>query len=227
MRGLVLTIGVLCAAASVSHADPLIANGDFESITTSDFTQTNFSATTGSFGTWHTQPANWVVESSGGPAGAGDAYAHHLQNTVRLFQGVSLAPGQLPSGSMLDLDFDYIYQSGFDGITQASVLVLGMNSGDPSVNIFAPFNDPGTLLFSSTLAPPFASDWTHFSASFSTSAEYDAIVVVFTNGAFGDNTKGLRGIDNVSLASVPEPGLALLAALGLGGVRLLRRRRRR
>lgn len=221
----VLATGILCLATSGALADPLIANGDFESITTADFTQTNFSATTGSFGTWHTQPTNWIVEPNGGPGGAGDAYARHLTNTVRLFQGTALAPGQLPSGSLLLLDFDFIYQTGFDGITQAAVHVLGMNAGDAAINIFAPFNDPGTVLFSSAIAPPFQSAWTHFSASFTTPGTYSAIAVVFTNGAFGSNTAGLRGIDNVSLASVPEPHMVLLALLGLLGIRIFRHRR--
>lgn len=48
----------------------LITNGDFESITTADLTQTDIvTGNSGTYGTWHTQPANWVV-AAGGPAGS-------------------------------------------------------------------------------------------------------------------------------------------------------------
>jgi MYXO-CTERM domain-containing protein len=224
MRGCFLGIGILCVMASAAFADPIISE-DFESITTADFTQTDFSPTTGSFDTWHTQPANWIVNSSGGPGGAGDAYAQHLQNTVRLFEGTALSPGELPAGTLVKLDFDFIYEDGFTGITQAAVLVLGLNAGDASINVFAPFNDPGTTLYSAAIAPPLVSKWTHFSDSFVMPAEFDAIAIVFTNGAFGSNADALRGIDNVSLASVPEPPAILLAALGLVAAGAIRRRR--
>lgn len=217
-----LAISLLTAGGALAQPN-LLTNGDFQA--DGSTVQSDFNSATGPYDIWLSQPANWNIVNDGlGQGGAGDFYARHLQNTVRLFQGIDLAPGQLPAGTEMQLDFDFIYQSGFTGITQSAVHVLGLEDSDGPITVFLFAGDgfpPGDVLFSSALTPPLVSDWTAFpTANFTLGQEYDSLAVVFTAGAFGDNTTGLRGIDNVNLHKVPEPAtLALLGStLVAGGV---------
>lgn len=217
-----LVVSLFTAGGALAQPN-LLTNGDFQA--DGSTVQSDFNSSTGPYDTWLSQPANWNIVNDGlGQDGAGDFYARHLQNTVRLFQGVDLAPGQLPAGTEMQLDFDFIYQSGFTGITQSAVQVLGLEDSDGPISVFLFAGDgypPGDVLYSAALTPPLADDWTAFpTANFTLSQEYDSIAVVFTAGAFGSNTSGLRGIDNVNLHKVPEPGtLALLGStLVAGGV---------
>lgn len=213
-------------AAGGAFAQNLLTNGDFQA--NGSTVQSDFNSSTGPYGTWLSQPANWNIVNDGlGQGGAGDFYARHLQNTVRLFQGVDLNPGDLPAGSELQLDFDFIYQSGFTGITQSAVQVLGLNDSDGPISVFLFGGDgypPGDVLYSAALTPPLANGWTAHTANFSVPNAYDSIAVVFTAGAFGDNTSGLRGIDNVDLHKVPEPGTLFLLGSGLFATFVARRR---
>lgn len=225
-KSTLFTFAVFLLIGSTANAFPagvnLLTDGDFESATA--FVHSDFDADTGPFNTWLTQPLQWVKEPNGGPAGAGDQYADHIQFGVRLFQGIAIGAGDLPIGSELHLAFDYIYQSGFTGISESAVHVFGMVSGDPDLRVQAPFNNPGVTLFSQALTPPLVDDWTSLSANFFVGADFDAVVVVFTANAFGANTSGLRGIDNVVLeqVDVPEPSCLLLFGMGLLGFGLRR-----
>lgn len=224
-----IVISLLSAGGALAQPN-LLTNGDFQA--DGSTIQSNFNSSTGPFNQWLSQPANWNIVNDGlGQGGVGDFYARHLQNTVRLFQGVNLAAGDLPAGTNMQLDFDFIYQSGFTGITQSAVHVLGLEDSDGPISVFLFGGDgfpPGDVLFSSALTPPLAAGWTAFpTANFNLPQEYDSMAVVFTAGAFGSNTSGLRGIDNVNLHKVPEPGTLALLGSTLVASGVFRRRFRK
>jgi hypothetical protein len=223
-----VTLLALSALFAGTAQANLIAGGDFTGVTVQD---SNLSPSSGPFGVWLGQPANLHVVNDGQGIGGNNDYLKHIQNTVRLFQGLSINPGELPAGSNLTLSFDYIYESGFTGINQSSVRVLGLKNTDGIINRFLFPGDgfpTGDILTQEAL-PHLENNWSHFSRSFHIPENYDAIAVVFTAGAFGSNTTGLRGLDNVDLSTgnnntVPEPSLLLLLGAGTVGIGLLRRR---
>jgi len=144
----------------------------------------------------------------------------------------------LGSGQTLDLLFDYVYAeaAGFD--PQARVSLIGI-AADRSYSLFGgggvdgiPYNNgdfavasPDALLGQRML--PYISSWSMNNLlSVTLSGTYSYIGVVFSSGCYGASTCGtLRGIDNVRLSTVPEPGTLGLLGLGLVGLGLSRRRK--
>ena len=164
----------------------------------------------------------WSVQSGGVCAAPCDgSFAQHVppttDNTNLLFYGLSA--GSVAAGTNLTLSFDYISSNRI-----ATVYLAGMTVGQNSLDPFAPWFDveaaptDGVLLSSVALAQ--TASWDSVSLNVTLGQSFDALVIGFAMGG----TSGARGVDNVVLQTVPEPGpLALLgrgaAALAFGALR--------
>lgn len=213
------SLGFSLLSADIVKAQNLLTNGDFQSGVQPPFQP--FDPDGSFYDQWLGNPGTppdstgnrWpVVNDGAGKDGAGDFYARHFENTLNLYQGIDASSFDI--GHKFQLHFDYVSENAFDSTDGRSVTVYGLNknansgSGDRISNFPPCCNTPGTLLYSSNTLPS-ANTWTPFSDEFTLNAEYDALVVLFTMGAFnGDGLpapEGLRGIDNVSLKKVPVP----------------------
>jgi hypothetical protein len=158
----------------------------------------------------------WSVQSGGVCAAPCDgSFAQHVppttDNTNLLFYGLSA--GSVAAGTNLTLSFDYISSNRI-----ATVYLAGMTVGQNSLDPFAPWFDveaaptDGVLLSSVALAQ--TASWDSVSLNVTLGQSFDALVIGFAMGG----TSGARGVDNVVLQTVPEPGP--LALLGLGAAAL-------
>lgn len=167
----------------------------------------------------------WGIASGGicsSPC-SGDFAQHLVQasdNTNLLFYAFD-ASG-IAAGTVLTLDLDYI-NSSRDG----RVVVAGMLNGQHSLDPFAPWFPPGDtndgiVVLDETLAT---------TGSWISTPTYEAILPqafdALALGIIMGGTTGNRGVDNVHLATVPEPGTLALLSVGLVGFGVLVRRRRR
>lgn len=219
-RGLLATVLGLWAMSV--HADLLLVE-DWEGGTTIQNAGEISGNPLNNLGTWYAFTSGtprWGLDTTGCSDPCDGTYARHLvppdgDQTNSLYYGIA---GPVSAGTTIDLSFDYIseYRGGFVGL-------LGLTGGVTVLDPFAPFwyngdgNDGEQLLADGTLA--MSSIWTGAVFSTTLTADYDALAFIVVMGG----TRGLRGIDNINVATVPEPATLALFAMGLLGVGLARR----
>jgi hypothetical protein len=204
----------LFAVASISSAN-LLVNGSFESPLVDSNSQRNEWTTGQSIGGWNVVAADTTVEQLsnpytdmyGGdfwwktPAGDQFIYLGSYPTVSEIRQDVSLATGDYTL-SFLQCAFHGDFGTG-EGAVTADVLDSNGNSllGGAQTSTTAPHADWGTVTYSFSVA----------------NAGTYGIDFLSTSGMAGN-------IDDVRLNPVPEP--ASLAALGIGAIAVIRRRKR-
>jgi hypothetical protein len=165
----------------------------------------------------------WGLTSGGiCAAPCSGTFAQHLvqssDNTNLLYYAID-ASG-LAAGTVLTLDLDYI-ASNRDG----RVVLAGMLNGQHSLDPFAPWfppDDPNDGIVVLNQALTATGSWASRSYAVTLGQQFD----VLTLGIIMGGTTGSRGVDNILLQTVPEPGALSMLGLGLIGLAFFVRRRR-
>lgn len=165
-----------------------------------------------------------VVSDAGCTAPCSGSYARHLEqssdNTNSLYYGIDYG---VSAGETFSVQFDYVSSN-----RQARVGLLGLTAGVSVLDPFAPFwfngdPDDGESLFSSAEEVlGRTGDWTSVSLTATAASSFDVLAFIVVMGG----ESGLRGIDNVQVATVPEPSALLLVLAGLMGLGAARASRR-
>jgi hypothetical protein len=228
ISSVVLSIGILLAAASMARAN-MITNGGFESPSTAN---NDFSAPTG----WTVQnglnDAMWICNMNGvwnaGRLGVapssptGEVQAYYVQQYAQFYQTLSTA---VQPNTVYTLTSDVgAVKLGVPYEFMAPTLTLGTG------NVFG--QNLLTLVSSSTPAPSpssSAGDWKTWSYTFQTGATVPTANLRVDIYMPGYTEYRLAGLDNVSLTSspIPEPSTIVLLASGLIGLLAYAWRKRR
>ncbi len=131
-------------------------------------------------------------------------------------------------GDVLELSFDYKYNTDSAADTEAKFGVYGWLEGSPVALMDQFPGADGTELIAGLLTPSGAMSTYTYTHPVGVLSRSDYIGVTFTIGdKTGDLTPGDLTVDNVKVNIVPEPSTLLLSSLGLGTVAWVRRLRKK
>ncbi|MFW6093116.1 MAG: hypothetical protein ACODAC_04015 [Pseudomonadota bacterium] len=163
-----------------------------------------------------------VVSDADCVAPCSGSYARHLEqtsdNTNSLFYGIDRA---VSAGETFAIDFDYI------ATRNGRVTLLGLQAGTSALDPFAPFwfngdpDDGESLLSGTDEVLPQSAAWTSASRTATAGSSFDALGFVVVMGGID----GVRGIDNINVATVAEPPTLALLAMGVLGLLFAQRHR--
>jgi hypothetical protein len=222
----------MVCTSPLAHA-ALITNGDFSAPL---FGSGEFMIGS-NFDKWFTWGSQYTLAS--GPTGDFARHVSYGGSDHKLVQFIDA--GSLASGSVLQLNFDYIYDQSVNAANnpKAVVSLIGISAN----RTYSMYGGAGTdgnwatsgdytvgasdVLLSQAFLD-YSDKWiTDYLLSATLSGSYFALGIIVQSGC--DNTAvdcdNFRGVDNFGLISVPEPSTLALFGLGLIGLGLARRRK--
>lgn len=218
-RGGCLSLGLLFTFSSLSFAQPVVVNGDFESEAGSFVVWPGYVDGAGDAGVNPSDINGWLGTGGRGvnPILTGEAPFRDNGNNashVAFLQGassISQTVGGFTIGAEYELSLDFNARNCCGDFPIGTILLNGEVAGS-SLDLFP---DPGAII-------PVGEgmDWYNATIPFTAPTESIQLEITAAPAAGGDAT---MLVDNVSFRLVPEPSSATL--LLLGGLALVRRRR--
>ena len=214
MKKLMLMLLVMCLMVGSASATPLaLVNGGFEAGVPAGWSSADFTGWSNATGT------NAII----------DATANHTEGIYSLMFDVTAGGGtaQFLQATSHVIQEGYTYTLSTDarslvvnnlGCTQFLEAILLDDGVNPLVQVAGGAFNSGTT-------PVYGDDtWRTYSVSFTASAADAGKTITFYIAAQGSGTNKYGWVDNVQLDAVPEP--ATVSLIALGGLTLLRRKRK-